>query len=85
MTPEYYPNVTIYFNDIVEFSTIMAHHESYVTVVEILDDLFKAYDTIVSFYDVVPLHRVGSSLLLASGVPHQNFLHASEIAQVKNV
>lgn len=82
MRPDYYENVTIYFNDLMEFSNIMAHHKSYVEVIEILNELFIAYDTIVSFYDVVPLHRVGSSLLLASGVPHKNEKHASEIAQV---
>lgn len=83
MKPEYFENVTIYFNDLVEFSTMMQHYQSsYTTIVEILDELFEAYDKIVSFYDVVPLHRVGSCLLLASGVPHKNEMHALEIAQV---
>lgn len=52
-------------------------------VIQHLDSLFAAYDRIFKNYDVVPLHRVGSSLLLASGVPDSQPLHASEIAQVQ--
>lgn len=45
--------------------------------------LFAAYDRIFKNYDVVPLHRVQSSLLLASGVPYSQPQNALEIAQVR--
>lgn len=53
------------------------------TVIQYLEMLFAAYDRIFKNYDVVPLHRVQSSLLLASGVPYSQPQNALEIAQVR--
>lgn len=68
-TRNYVKRHNSYFSDLDEFK--MANMQAR-AVVKLLDELFQAYDKIVSLYNVLPLHRVGSSLLLASGVPDKN-------------
>uniref|UniRef100_A0A915HTW9 Guanylate cyclase domain-containing protein n=1 Tax=Romanomermis culicivorax TaxID=13658 RepID=A0A915HTW9_ROMCU len=49
---------------------------------KVLDQLMTKYDQLLIFYDVMPMHRVGTSLMLCSGILKENAGHASEIAQV---
>ncbi|XP_055329526.1 atrial natriuretic peptide receptor 1-like [Paramacrobiotus metropolitanus] len=80
--PEFFETVTVYFSDIVGFTTIAASCTP-MDVISLLNDLYTQFDEIVEKYDAYKVETIGDAYMVASGLPIRNGInHAKEVATI---
>jgi len=73
--PESFDNVTVYFSDVVGFTTISSTLEPK-TLINALSEMFTNFDSIMTRWQCERIKTIGDAYLAVSGMPEKNERHA---------
>ncbi len=76
-----FPQVTVLFADIVDFTT-QAEHSPPERTVELLDGLFSRFDTLAQTRGLEKIKTIGDAYMAAAGLPHPAPDHARRVAEM---
>jgi adenylate cyclase len=77
---EVYPEVTVFFSDIVGFTDLSARLGPHETV-SLLNALFEKFDELVEKHGVEKIKTIGDSYMVVGGVPNRDPLHCQHVAE----
>jgi guanylate cyclase len=78
---DHYEGASILFADVVNF-TPMSATMTPVELVELLNEVFSHFDTLVEQYGLEKIKTIGDCYMVASGVPHPRADHAQAIVRM---
>ncbi len=76
---EVFPEVTVFFSDIVGFTELSAKLGPHATV-SMLNAIFEKFDELVEKHGVEKIKTIGDSYMVVGGVPNRDPLHCQHIA-----
>jgi len=80
MIAEVFPEVTVFFSDIVGFTDLSAKIGPHATV-NMLNELFGKFDELAEKHSVEKIKTIGDSYMVVGGVPNRDPLHCQHIAE----
>ncbi|XGW27223.1 hypothetical protein V3C99_007658 [Haemonchus contortus] len=80
--PESFDSVTVFFSDVVKFTQLAAKCTAF-QVVNLLNDLYNGFDSIIEEHSVYKVESIGDGYLCVSGLPVRNgSAHIKDIAEL---
>ena len=80
MIAETYPEVTVFFADIVDFTTLSSSLGPHQTV-NMLNDIFGKFDALAEEFKIEKIKTIGDCYMAVAGMPSRDPFHCQHVAQ----